>query len=490
MYLMKTISKLWNKSFCLGIREIQISRISSTIKQTTKISQIYNKNRSQSYDLVNGNEVKKIAKSNKIDQTETLQKYVHAFTSYVQPKGYPHSVAPKYFNFASGQFISSILSTAGGVLSMQAMLIAIGVGSGSLPIAATLNWILKDGLGQLGGVIFAGLVNNQFDSEPKKWRMIAALSLEGSCLIEMLTPLAPGYFLILASIANIGKNISYLSASASRAAIHRSFSIHENLADITAKTGSQSILASVIGTSLGLFISSTVGETYFLTLTSFLTCSSLSIFATYLSLKDVSITAVNLNRLEMLLNGYYNNDVTQADEKNSSQYILTPEQVTNNELLLTSQSPSKNLATIKIGEDLDAAFASSVDFKNLFPLFSNENFIICAYSSCISQETNRNSVKIHLLYRETATQADMIRGIAMAYLVRKAIYEDIKSCKLLSERKEDKLVLRIDIIQRVIKDQLETTFPSTSHFTEHLIKNERWRISVGMLEPRYARIKY
>ena len=32
--------------------------------------------------------------------------------------------------------------------------------SEALPIAATLNWVIKDGLGQLGGVIFASVVSN------------------------------------------------------------------------------------------------------------------------------------------------------------------------------------------------------------------------------------------------------------------------------------------------------------------------------------------
>ncbi|CAE7441460.1 RUS4, partial [Symbiodinium microadriaticum] len=74
--------------------------------------------------------------------------------------------------------------------------------------------------------------------------------MDVSSFIELLTPLCPAYFLPLASIANIGKNISFLSASASRAAIHKSFAIHENLADITAKSGSQTVLASLLGTSL------------------------------------------------------------------------------------------------------------------------------------------------------------------------------------------------------------------------------------------------
>lgn len=57
------------------------------------------------------------------------------------------------------------LSAAGGVLSTQSMLylflfcillrsFAIGMGAGAVPMAAALNWVLKDGLGQLGGMAF------------------------------------------------------------------------------------------------------------------------------------------------------------------------------------------------------------------------------------------------------------------------------------------------------------------------------------------------
>jgi len=87
---------------------------------------------------------------------------------------------------------------------MQSLLYAIGLGSNSIPIAAALNWIIKDGLGQLGGVIYAGLVNTQFDSDPKKHRFVSGLALQFSTFLEVLTPLFPQYFLLLASISNIG----------------------------------------------------------------------------------------------------------------------------------------------------------------------------------------------------------------------------------------------------------------------------------------------
>lgn len=44
-----------------------------------------------------------------------------------------------------------------------------------------------------------------------------------------------------------GKNVSFLAASASRAAIHNVLSLKGNLADVTAKAGAQTILACMIG---------------------------------------------------------------------------------------------------------------------------------------------------------------------------------------------------------------------------------------------------
>ena len=47
-------------------------------------------------------------------------------------------------------------------------------------------------------------VSNRFDADPKRWRMLASISMDLAALIELLTPFFPGYFLPLASIANVG----------------------------------------------------------------------------------------------------------------------------------------------------------------------------------------------------------------------------------------------------------------------------------------------
>lgn len=48
------------------------------------------------------------------------------------------------------------------------MLQAVGVGAvRSLPAAATLNWVLKDGLGKLGKISVAAVFGRGFDSDLK-----------------------------------------------------------------------------------------------------------------------------------------------------------------------------------------------------------------------------------------------------------------------------------------------------------------------------------
>ncbi|CAN0072965.1 unnamed protein product, partial [Discosporangium mesarthrocarpum] len=123
---------------------------------------------------------------------------------HVLPRGFPESVHAQYGTYSRWQFVAMGASAAAGVMSTQALLYAMGLGAGSIPLAATLNWVLKDGLGQLGGVIFSSLVSTRFDANPKLWRIVAAISLDASVTIELLAPLTPAYFLPMASVANIG----------------------------------------------------------------------------------------------------------------------------------------------------------------------------------------------------------------------------------------------------------------------------------------------
>lgn len=171
-------------------------------------------------------------------------------------------------------------------------------------MAAALNWVLKDGLGQLGGMAFTAfafsprfiyrLVNSRLDADSRGWRILAAWLLEISTWLEVLTPLCPRYFLLFATLANIGKNISWLAGSATRAGIRYGFVNAHNMGDLTAKEGSQTVAITVFGTFLGIMLSNLIGPGHMeYVLLSSLCISSISLFSIYRSLHCVSLPTLN-----------------------------------------------------------------------------------------------------------------------------------------------------------------------------------------------------
>lgn len=216
------------------------------------------------------------------------------------PKDARSSVTKDYFPYAKWTFVGSVASCASSVLSMQSLLYAIGLGAGAIPTAAAVNWVLKDGLGQFGGVLFASIVNNRYDADPKRWRLASSVALDVSVLGEILTPLAPGSFLAIASLANVAKNVAWLSASATRAGFHNSFAIRENLADVTAKAGSQAIASSIFGTGLGILISQWTGASTLNVVVAFTVLSTLHMISTYKSVDCVQLRTLNCQRLHLV----------------------------------------------------------------------------------------------------------------------------------------------------------------------------------------------
>ncbi len=93
--------------------------------------------------------------------------------SFLLPAGYPSSVGPSYASYCVHSALASAFASCNGVLATQALLAAVGLGAGALPLAAGINWVLKDGLGQLGGVLFARW----------EWRPPPALLAVVTCLL-------------------------------------------------------------------------------------------------------------------------------------------------------------------------------------------------------------------------------------------------------------------------------------------------------------------
>lgn len=325
--------------------------------------------------------------------------------AYLLPQHFPHSVSrpDQYLSFCKWQSLQYVLGSMGGVLSTQSLLYAVGVGSGSIPLAAALNWVVKDGLGQLGGVIFASRVATNFDGDPKMWRFRGEMAMIGSTMLEICTPLVPQLFLPMASLANIGKNVSFLTASATRAAINLSFCSGKgaNLGDVTAKSGSQSITASLVGTGLGIALAPLVGSSFAAVFPTFAVIASLHLYSMFRALSVVRLSSLNLQRVERVVYEFL-----------ASHRVLSPEEVGQIETFAVRyQSPFS--VPLDVNPPLDKFVRSAMDLSVLMERFEGRDFI-----TLVNDHREQGLTSVALWLMEGADTRSSIGAMLLAGMLR------------------------------------------------------------------------
>lgn len=86
-------------------------------------------------------------------------------------------MAPGYLRYVGWQVVHHAAGSANGVLASTFLLYAVGLGAGAIPTAGALNWVLKDGLGQLGTLLFGRVMAHNFDVASKSWYVAASAKL-------------------------------------------------------------------------------------------------------------------------------------------------------------------------------------------------------------------------------------------------------------------------------------------------------------------------
>lgn len=85
-----------------------------------------------------------------------LTKIQDVFRDIFLPHGYPDSVSEDYLNYQIWDTIQAFCSTITGTFTTEAILKGVGVGDAQAsPLAAAITWIIKDGTGMIGRIIFA-----------------------------------------------------------------------------------------------------------------------------------------------------------------------------------------------------------------------------------------------------------------------------------------------------------------------------------------------
>uniref|UniRef100_A0A671P626 RUS1 family protein C16orf58 homolog n=1 Tax=Sinocyclocheilus anshuiensis TaxID=1608454 RepID=A0A671P626_9TELE len=227
------------------------------------------------------------------------------FKSVFLPQGYPESVSEDYLQYQLWDTVQAFSSSLSGTLATQASLRGVGVGNQEATVAAaTITWLLRDGTGMLGRILFAWLKGSKLDSEAKKWRLFADILNDVAMFMEIAAPHFPPFFTLIVCIAGIFKSIVGVAGGATRAALTVHQARRNNMADISAKDGSQETLVNLAGLLVSLALIPLVTDNPLLTFILFFLFTVLHLFANYKAVRSVVMETLNEARLSIVLHRY------------------------------------------------------------------------------------------------------------------------------------------------------------------------------------------
>nr|XP_023687471.1 RUS1 family protein C16orf58 homolog isoform X4 [Paramormyrops kingsleyae] len=208
-------------------------------KETALVTERYGSQEEWTYRLNKG-----VLKRERLDAGGATKPFLGFFKSVFLPQGYPDSVSGDYLQYQFWDTIQAFSSSLSGTLSTQASLRGVGVGNQEATVAAaTVTWLLRDGTGMLGRILFAWVKGSKLDCDAKKWRLVADVLNDIAMFMEILAPSFPACFTFIVCIAGILKSIVGVAGGATRAALTLHQARRDNMADVSAKDGSQETLA-------------------------------------------------------------------------------------------------------------------------------------------------------------------------------------------------------------------------------------------------------
>ncbi|CAN4081601.1 unnamed protein product [Withania somnifera] len=345
---------------------------------------------------------------------DTVQKLVRICISATRNFFLPREFSRNYLEYVKWKFVHRVSSSALQVLATQAMLRAIGIGnSRSLPLAAALNWVLKDGLGRLCRCIYTASLASSFDTNLKKVRFCTSVLFSLSIGVELLTPVFPQYFLMLASIANIAKQISLACYLSTSTAVHRSFAIADNLGEVSAKGQIQTVcfdnLGLTLAATLNILSANNPRLQAGLPFVMYPIFSVLDLFGIYQGLKHVHLQTLTKDRLDIIISTW----IQQG-------FVPSPEEVSKQEGIGLFWSRGREPWSIRIGCLNPRCCTAKLSVMTMQSL-NSEDFYFMSLESLTSELKRNQEYGVLLCLREGAGTIDVIRGILHASYVRKGI---------------------------------------------------------------------
>ncbi|GAU21800.1 hypothetical protein TSUD_176450 [Trifolium subterraneum] len=276
----------------------------------------------------------------------------------------PRDVSKNYMDYVKWKLLHRVFSSALQVLATQAMFTAIGVGySSSLPSAAALNWVLKDGLGRLSRCIYTASLASAFDTNLKS-------------------------------------------------AVHQSFAKADNLGEISAKAQIQTVCFDILGLMLAALVNMWIGNNqrpqagvHFFVYPFF---ASMDLFGIYQGLKHVHLQTLTKDRLEIILSTWI-----------EFGYVPSPAEVSEKEVINFMGVKGKSLWPIRIGCINPKDQIPKWSMETIQSITDEDYYFVCME---IFKGLKRSPQhRILLSIREGTEAAHIIMGLLQACYIRRTL---------------------------------------------------------------------
>lgn len=221
------------------------------------------------------------------------------------PIGYPNSVPPEYAIYKKWIMLQDLCSNLRSTMATQAMLGGFGVGRSDVTATqATLQWVIRDGISLIGGLIFTAIMSDSFGQNLKLWRLFADNINNVAITVEMAAPHFPTLFLPLICIASLCKAVCGIAAGATGAVIGQHWAErNRNIADILSKSVAQYTVVSIVGLAAGMqltrLLSRMSSPVFTAAVYAFLT--GLHMFSNYRALRVLALRSLNTQRYGLLV---------------------------------------------------------------------------------------------------------------------------------------------------------------------------------------------
>ncbi|KAJ1427079.1 Root UVB sensitive family [Sesbania bispinosa] len=358
--------------------------------------------------------------------------------SYVVPEGFPDSVTPSYVPYMTWRALKHFFGGAMGVFTTQTLLSSVGVSRNkATPGAVAINWILKDGAGRVGKMLFARQ-GKKFDYDLKQLRFAGDLLMELGAGVELATAAVPHLFLPLACAANVVKNVAAVTSTSTRTPIYKAFAKGENIGDVTAKGECVGNIAdlenhgfhgtklcflkwikdrgmmdcwSVLGTGLSIMIAKR--NPSLVTTFSLLSCGY--ILSSYREVKSVVLHTLNCARFSVAVESFLKTGrVPTLQEGNLNENIFS--------------FPWKDRPVV-IGSRIKEAFQDPSTYVAIEPLFDREKYMVTY---------NPSKDKVYAVLKDQAKSDDILKAAFHAHVLLSFIKSSNES-KVSSWKQRDDL---------------------------------------------------